>query len=1282
MKKRLLSLLLACSMTLTLLPTSALAVKFIPEEVSVVIDEDTGISPTANTTDIAYPVTGGNIYFDASKGTITDADKTITSAKIPNRIGGMLVTAIGEDAFYYCDSLTSVTIPDSVSSIGRRAFCNCDSLTSVTIPDSVTIIEDWAFGYCGNLTNVTIPDSVITIGNDAFYYCYNLTNITIPNSVTTIGESAFACCDSLTSIEVAESNAYYRSENGVLFDKEQTQLIQYPACAPEISYTIPNSVISIEDYAFIDCYNLISVTIGNSVTSIGTWAFDNCSSLTDVYYAGTEDEWESIYIGSHNSNLTSATIHYESLGPKEKGYYITSLQPDGIGINSAGYAAAYFRVMDHQNISQSAMFLRYTLDGRECTTITDSNGVCMVPLQDGISHTYKIKFYDAEFSSKELSGSLFDTDHTVAVTVQPFSYFQKWSGSLGAELEGSIGPSAKAKVGVASFEAAAAEAAAKAGINGELSVEDSYENGNRTLEMTYSYSPTVGIEFKSGIEATVASTDIEVISASAGAELQEQVSSGIKISGYDPTNLSHLTSLGMFSLQSSLMGLRSVHIQRILDWLDFGMHNQSGYTTSLILKAGASLGTVEAGGGEDNEFTLAGIGADCTYSTKQENDRLDDTHTNTLELTMDYGTGLLSLPGIDEYAVGPGNSNSLQISAVLDDEDQLDKLSYQFYENGKADIFWFKVVDEYATEYTFHTKEAEKIVNADGSTHSFVLGKRRLLTPGEMVHSLATAESGIAAGIATNTHTQKVGATLSLPFGVGLGVGVELGLSGSYIDEFSYPEKTGIILANSNGSVYTTSVSQIPHEERTAARKELEDILKEPIVAVAKHLASFLTSVCNEVAEGVQNAYTAVKGTVSGWYANITALVSDDAQSYAIMTLTADTELMNNVAVAVTIGDSYNVAVYTDESMTELVSDENLAASPLTLTMGYDADILSAAGASNDAAINIYRFDYERNIYILVPNCVQDKNNKTVTTLISQQGEYILATDSASPLISDFSTSNQTANPTINVLVSDLSGIDEFSFWIDEGNELVGISDFEQYYDETTGWFTYPLTGLSSGKHTAYFRATDTLGNTNAVPFSFTFTVDAMPPVISDVTVPTITVSDPNGFSVTAQVTDEQLTSVLVNIAAEGVNTMSFPMTQNESGLWAADVTGIAGLDSVQVTITATDHAGNRTTSGTYTVNIDVPAEPIGLTLTHEIGEGGKVQVTAANHSTRALGGWLVCAAYDTNGKMLSSSSAYIGLSANETKDYDLHLECDLQGYTVKCFMLDVANGYAPMTNQ
>ena len=235
------------------------------------------------------------------------------------------VTSIGDSAFAYCKALTGITLSGSVTSIGSWAFQSCDSLTSVTMRNGVTDIGDNAFAYCKNLTSVTIPNSVKTIGTSAFYNCAGLTRVTIPGSVTRIEQDTFKGCSGLTSVTISAGVASI--ESGAFRD-----------CTSLTSVTIPGSVTSIEGYAFaycsaltsliihdgatsigisafMNCTSLGSVTIPKSVTDIGGYAFGSCRSLTDVYYGGTETDWTKITIGNGNGNLTSATLHCAPAAP-------------------------------------------------------------------------------------------------------------------------------------------------------------------------------------------------------------------------------------------------------------------------------------------------------------------------------------------------------------------------------------------------------------------------------------------------------------------------------------------------------------------------------------------------------------------------------------------------------------------------------------------------------------------------------------------------------------------------------------------------------------------------------------------------------------------------------------------------------------------------------------------------------------------------------------------------------------------------------------------------------
>ncbi len=192
---------------------------------------------------------------------------------------------IGNHLIKANDSLTGAcSIRPGTIAIDEYAFNQCKTLTSVTIPDSVTSIGDYAFYECGALENVIIPEGVTNIENYAFCYCSALKSVTIPNSVTSIGEYAFSCCNALKSIAISDSI---------------TSIGKYAFnwCTSLESVTIPDSVTHIGYRAFEYCYKMTSILIPNSVTSIWYNAFDSCSTL--VIY-GFSDSYAQKYANENN----------------------------------------------------------------------------------------------------------------------------------------------------------------------------------------------------------------------------------------------------------------------------------------------------------------------------------------------------------------------------------------------------------------------------------------------------------------------------------------------------------------------------------------------------------------------------------------------------------------------------------------------------------------------------------------------------------------------------------------------------------------------------------------------------------------------------------------------------------------------------------------------------------------------------------------------------------------------------------------------------------------------
>ena len=263
---------------------------------------------------------------------------SLTSVTIPDS-----VTSIGDRAFEGCSSLTSVTIGNNVRSIGSCAFYDCSSLTSVIIGNSVTSIGNHAFSDCSSLTSVTIGNNVRSIGSYAFYYCTSLTSITIPDSVTSIGGYAFNGCSSLESITlpfVGSNKSATSASSGTLFGyifgtssySGSVGTKQYYSSENYATYYIPASLKSVTITggnilygAFYNCSRLTSVTIGNQVTSIGNSAFYGCSKLNDVYITDI-----AAWCGISFANSTANPLYYAN-NLYLNGELVTELvMPDGV----------------------------------------------------------------------------------------------------------------------------------------------------------------------------------------------------------------------------------------------------------------------------------------------------------------------------------------------------------------------------------------------------------------------------------------------------------------------------------------------------------------------------------------------------------------------------------------------------------------------------------------------------------------------------------------------------------------------------------------------------------------------------------------------------------------------------------------------------------------------------------------------------------------------------------------------------------------------------------------
>lgn len=299
------------------------------------------------------------IVLEDGTAEITGYTGSAAELVIPSEIDGYAVTSIMESALYDCTSLTSVTIPSSITDIGYQAFGHCMNLTEInvedgnekycsvdgvlfskdkktivsypagktqttySIPENVDSIDRYAFRDNAYLESVSVPDGVTSIGTSAFESCTSLSDISLPESIVSVGVDAIYNTAYFNDDSNWEDDVLYvdnvlflalDSIHGKYEIKDGTTVIvgsAFDNCNYLTDVVIPDSVTGIPGGMFVSCKGLQSVTIPETVTEIGTSAFAECSSLTDIYFGGSENQWNRITVATSNEVLNNITIHFD-----------------------------------------------------------------------------------------------------------------------------------------------------------------------------------------------------------------------------------------------------------------------------------------------------------------------------------------------------------------------------------------------------------------------------------------------------------------------------------------------------------------------------------------------------------------------------------------------------------------------------------------------------------------------------------------------------------------------------------------------------------------------------------------------------------------------------------------------------------------------------------------------------------------------------------------------------------------------------------------------------------
>lgn len=259
----------------------------------------------------AYDFSVGGIYYNYT-GDRKGAVVTWASLTEPSYSGKITIPA---EVTFRMETL-------KVKQIDSYAFFNCQGITSVTLPEGITAIGDQAFSHCYAMTSVNLPQTLTRIGDYAFEFCEDMTSITLPKSLTSLGYSVFQECRGLQEIAVDEENPFYKSEDGILYLRFQDQavLVQYPASKPAGEFTVPDDIQEITDYAFTPSLYLKKITIGPNVTKVIGGTFCECTAMQEFEIA--DDNAVMSAVDGVLFNKDATTLIQYPLGRADEAYAV------------------------------------------------------------------------------------------------------------------------------------------------------------------------------------------------------------------------------------------------------------------------------------------------------------------------------------------------------------------------------------------------------------------------------------------------------------------------------------------------------------------------------------------------------------------------------------------------------------------------------------------------------------------------------------------------------------------------------------------------------------------------------------------------------------------------------------------------------------------------------------------------------------------------------------------------------------------------------------------------
>ena len=1058
---------------------------------------------------------------------------------------------IADNAFEGCWELSDVEIPQSVRYIGADAFiftqfeevtigdewtptqyvdgllcrdgwllrADADKIPKdYTIKEGITKIAGGAFKYNENIESVTIPEGVTTICPEAFFATYNLTKVNFPDSLEKIGREAF------TSSGVQQ----------VKFGENLREIDRWAFswCGNLESAEFPDGFYHIRYGIFYECENLTTLVFPDTMWKVAWTAFWGCDNLKEIFYSGTTAMWKKLIEINEleYEKFAEATVYFTYEVPDFTPVYVP-VKLNEVKINGKGTAYARFVLEDKSGGVARNKTIYYSIDGApKKSARTDLYGCVRIPITDiEDSGIFQIVITGDDIQS--VIGRL-------KVTVEDLKFTSTYEAKVVTGMR--MGISAGVGGEVAGIEAEASAADAGVGLSPDMlfSVSQEYEDNKNKITLTAKRSLQLALDAKVGLFADAKVGEIAGIEATTG-EINGKAAVGAlagmsyQDEDFDIRNQTDIENAGKFILCAALDNVFSNAIaQYIAEKLDVSVNAyERGDTVALEAGASACVVDIKSSDGVDlGEVDLGGIGTKSVW---------ENTTVTNADNSMEYKSSLKAESGVSLLDFKKKNlrgtnleggssvwgtsflNNGVSVTAKENGSGEVEEICFTASEDKDSSIFWSKETETRKMNFIYAGERADEIRNANSTINRVAKGWAPYIFKNDWEGILDTVLNSDINGEYSSSSEYKQGFDVDLSAKIKcLGdFGINVGVSG--IEGYEYPTENGII---ENNTIYVQSKNDIKSEVEEKFLS-IDELCNLALSAVAKRVESLVKSavaVIDETVDGViksgQAAVKKIDDSITGFRVSITNTI-EELDSMSILAVEDDTSLYSTSSLATTVANPYVIKIENEDGEEITDFEEN----PLLLTLEYTDEQLREAGVSDEGDLHIMYWDEEKCVYVNKGGEL-DTENKNMSLQITKSGQYVLAVDNCPPAITEFVSEGTPKNPQISAVVSDMSGISQFSFKID-GEELVNMENIEEFYDYTTGEFAYITDGLSDGEHTATINVSDTLNN--SITNELLFNVITVEPQIVKFTVPEVLTQ---GCRIAATITGDEVDKAFLNI--------------------------------------------------------------------------------------------------------------------------------------------------------